>query len=55
MTTERRPAALLTVSRQQELSRYTKFDKWGEFSRIDFGADYGVVRADEGDYPYHPC
>jgi len=28
VTAERRPAALLTLSRQQDYSRYRKFDKW---------------------------
>jgi hypothetical protein len=28
MTTARRPTALLTLSRQQDFSRYTNYDKW---------------------------
>ena len=34
--TKRRPTALKTLSRQQDESRCTKFNKYEAFSRIDF-------------------
>ena len=48
MTTERRPAALLTLSRLQDLSRCIELNKWLKTDIIDFLMYYEVVRADEG-------
>ena len=48
MTTERRPAALLTLSRQQDWSRYPKFNKLLKIALIDFIMHCGFVRAAEG-------
>ena len=47
MTTVRRPAALLTLSWQQDLSRYPKLNKWLKIDLIYFLMHYDVVRADD--------
>ena len=48
LPTERRPAALLTLSRQQDESRCTKINKWLKIDLMDFLMHYECVRAAEG-------
>jgi len=48
MTTARRPAALLTLSRQQDWSRHLKLNKWLKIDIIDFVMHYEFVWAAEG-------
>ena len=48
MTTARRPAALLTLSRQQDESGYTKFNKLLKIDLLDFLMHYECVRVAEG-------
>ena len=45
---ERRPAALLTLSRQQDWSRHLKLNKWLKIDIIDFVMHYEFVWAAEG-------
>jgi len=48
LPTERRPAALLTLSRQQNESRCLKLNKWLKIDLRDFLMHYEYVRAAEG-------